>query len=129
MPCDYYSPLQSLLKLISDCAVSALNPSRNDSGNESPLKIALFSLAKMCAHPLCRHFIRSSPLFPVIGRLQQSPESSIAKYASAIISKVAEPWHFISLLQSCATVFMTSTEVLLSFYIASWIVRTLYHCK
>ncbi|XP_040869464.1 serine/threonine-protein kinase TIO [Glycine max] len=83
--------VQSLLKLISDCAVSALNPSRNDSGNESPLKIALFSLAKMCAHPLCRQFIRSSPLFPVIGRLQQSPESSIAKYASAIISKVAEP--------------------------------------
>ncbi|KAJ1395017.1 Serine/threonine-protein kinase, active site [Sesbania bispinosa] len=83
--------IQSLLKLISDCAVLALNPSRNDSTNESPLKIALFSLAKMCAHPLCRQFIRSSPLFPVIGRLQQSPESSVAKYASVIISKVAEP--------------------------------------
>ncbi|CAJ1967824.1 unnamed protein product [Sphenostylis stenocarpa] len=83
--------VQSLLKLISDCAVSALNPSRNDSGNESPLKIALFSLAKMCAHPLCRQFIRSSHLFPVIGRLQQSPESSIVKYASVIIAKVAEP--------------------------------------
>ncbi|XP_022640398.1 serine/threonine-protein kinase TIO isoform X2 [Vigna radiata var. radiata] len=83
--------VQSLLKLISDCAVSALNPGRNDSGNESPLKIALFSLAKMCAHPLCRQFIRSSPLFPVIGRLQQSPESSIAKYASVIIGKVADP--------------------------------------
>ncbi|KAK8468159.1 hypothetical protein PHAVU_007G241300 [Phaseolus vulgaris] len=83
--------VQSLLKLISDCAVSALNPGRNDSGNESPLKIALFSLAKMCAHPLCRQFIRSSPLFPVIGRLKQSPESSIAKYASVIIGKVAEP--------------------------------------
>ncbi|TKY53544.1 Serine/threonine-protein kinase TIO [Spatholobus suberectus] len=83
--------VQSLLQLISDCAVSALNPSRNDSAIESPLKIALFSLAKMCAHPLCREFIRSSPLFPVIGRLQQSPESSIAKYASVIISKVAEP--------------------------------------
>lgn len=87
---DVPFPLQSLLKLISDYAVSALNPSRNDSTNESPLKIALFSLAKMCAHPLCRQFIRSSPLFPVIGRLQQSPESSIAKYASVIISKVAE---------------------------------------
>ncbi|OIW21789.1 hypothetical protein TanjilG_10829 [Lupinus angustifolius] len=82
--------IQSLLKLISDCAVSALNPSRNDSANESPLKIALFSLAKMCAHPLCRRFIRSSPLFHVIGRLQQSPESSIAKYASVIINKVAD---------------------------------------
>ncbi|XP_058724039.1 serine/threonine-protein kinase TIO-like isoform X1 [Vicia villosa] len=83
--------VQSLLKLISDYAASALNPSRNDSTNESPLKIALFSLAKMCAHPLCRQFIRSSPLFPVIGRLQQSPESSIAKYVSVIINKVAEP--------------------------------------
>ncbi|XP_050893082.1 serine/threonine-protein kinase TIO isoform X4 [Lathyrus oleraceus] len=83
--------VQSLLKLISDYAVSALNPSRNDSTNESPLKIALFSLAKMCAHPLCRQFISSSHLFPVIGRLLQSPESSIAKYASVIINKVAEP--------------------------------------
>ncbi|CAI8602046.1 unnamed protein product [Vicia faba] len=83
--------VQSLLKLISDYAASALSPSRNDSANESPLKIALFSLAKMCAHPLCRQFIRSSPLFPVIGRLQQSPESSIAKYVSVIINKVAEP--------------------------------------
>jgi fused-like protein len=80
--------LQSLLELISDYAVSALNPGRNDSTNESPLKIALFSLAKMCAHPLCRQFIRSSSLFHVIGRLQQSPESSIAKYASVIVSKV-----------------------------------------
>ncbi|WJX17387.1 non-specific serine/threonine protein kinase [Trifolium repens] len=80
--------VQSLLELISDYAVSALNPSRNDSTNESPLKIALFSLAKMCAHPLCRQFIRSSSLFHVIGRLQQSPESSIAKYASVIVSKV-----------------------------------------
>ncbi|XP_020232870.1 serine/threonine-protein kinase TIO [Cajanus cajan] len=83
--------VQSLLKLVSDCAVAALNPSRNDSAGESALKIALFSLTKMCARPLCKQFVRSSPLFPVIGRLQQSPESSISKYVSAIITKVAEP--------------------------------------
>ncbi|KAI5417581.1 hypothetical protein KIW84_042259 [Lathyrus oleraceus] len=83
--------VQSLLKLISDYAASALNPSRNDSTNESPLKIALFSLAKMCAHPLCRQFIRSSPLFPVIGRLQQSPESSLAKYVGHISPQCPKP--------------------------------------
>ncbi|KAK4279469.1 hypothetical protein QN277_011248 [Acacia crassicarpa] len=82
--------IQALLKLISDCSIAALNPSRNDVTSESPLKIALFSLGKMCAHPPCRQFLRSSPLFPVVGRLQQCPESSVAKYASVIVSKVSE---------------------------------------
>ncbi|KAI9124606.1 hypothetical protein K1719_004528 [Acacia pycnantha] len=81
--------IQALLKLISDCSLAALNPSRNDLTSESPLKIALFSLGKMCAHPPCRQFLRSSPLFPVVGRLQQCPESSVAKYASVIVSKVS----------------------------------------
>ncbi|XP_058206385.1 serine/threonine-protein kinase TIO isoform X2 [Rhododendron vialii] len=82
--------LQALLKLVSDCSVVALNPSRKDAVNESPLKIALFSLAKMCAHPRCREFLRSSDLFPVIGRLRQSPESTISNYASVIMSKTSE---------------------------------------
>ncbi|KAE8647938.1 hypothetical protein Csa_000410 [Cucumis sativus] len=68
----------------------ALNPSRKDAANECPLKIALFSLAKMCAHTPCRQFLLSSKLFPVIGQLRQSPESIIAKYASVIVRKVAE---------------------------------------
>jgi hypothetical protein len=80
--------LQALLKLVADCSVVALNPSRKDAVNESPLKIALFSLAKMCSHPPCRQFLSSSELFPVIGRLRQSPESTIAQYASVIINKI-----------------------------------------
>ncbi|KAH0978647.1 hypothetical protein GBA52_005824 [Prunus armeniaca] len=82
--------MQSLLKLVADCSVVALNPGRKDSVNESPLKIALFSLAKMCSHPPCKQFLRSSELFSVIGRLRQSPESTIANYASVIITKVAD---------------------------------------
>ncbi|ONI17099.1 hypothetical protein PRUPE_3G137600 [Prunus persica] len=82
--------MQSLLKLVADCSVVALNPGRKDSVNESPLKIALLSLAKMCSHPPCRQFLRSSELFSVIGRLQQSPESRIANYATDIISKIAD---------------------------------------
>ncbi|EEF42336.1 ATP binding protein, putative [Ricinus communis] len=82
--------MQALLKLVADCSAVALNPSRKDAVNESPIKIALFSLAKMCAHAPCRLFLRTSELFPVIGRLRQSPESTIANYASVIISKVAE---------------------------------------
>ncbi|KAL7230228.1 hypothetical protein ACSBR2_008690 [Camellia fascicularis] len=82
--------MQALLKLVADCSVVALNPTRKDAINESPLKIALFSLAKMCAHPPCREFLRSSDLFPVIGRLRQSPESTIANYASVIVSKTSD---------------------------------------
>ncbi len=82
--------LQALLKLVADCSVVALNPSRKDAVNESPLKIALFSLAEMCSHPPCRQFLCSSELFPVIGRLRQSPESTISQYASVIISKVSD---------------------------------------
>ncbi|CAL1409702.1 unnamed protein product [Linum trigynum] len=80
--------MQALLKLVADCSTIALNPSRKDGLNESPLKIALFSLAKMCAHAPCREFLRSSELFPVIGQLRQSPESTIANYATLINSKV-----------------------------------------
>ncbi|XP_071693687.1 serine/threonine-protein kinase TIO [Rutidosis leptorrhynchoides] len=79
--------IQALLKLVSDYSVIALNPSRKDAINESPLKIALFSLAKMCAHAPCRHFLRSSDLYPVIGRLRRSPEATIANYASVIFNK------------------------------------------
>ncbi|XP_062091497.1 serine/threonine-protein kinase TIO isoform X1 [Humulus lupulus] len=82
--------LQALLKLVADCSAVALAPSKKDALNESPLKIAMFSLAKMCAHPPCRQFLRSSELFPVIGRLRQSPEKEIAKYASVVISKVSD---------------------------------------
>ncbi|PQM35111.1 hypothetical protein Pyn_16492 [Prunus yedoensis var. nudiflora] len=82
--------MQSLLKLVADCSVVALNPGGKDSVNESPLKIALLSLAKMCSHPPCRQVLRSSELFSVIGRLRQSPESRIANYATDIVSKVAD---------------------------------------
>lgn len=78
------------MKLVDDCSMLALNPCKKEALNESPLKIALFSLAKMCAHPPCRQFLRSSELLPAIGRLRQSPEKEIAKYASAIITKIGD---------------------------------------
>ncbi|KAL0340841.1 UNVERIFIED_CONTAM: Serine/threonine-protein kinase TIO [Sesamum radiatum] len=81
--------MQALLKVVADCSAVALNP-RKDAINESPLKIALFSLVKMCAYPQCRQFIRSSELFPLIAQLRQSPESTIANYASFITSKASE---------------------------------------
>lgn len=85
-------PLQALLKLVADCSIVALSPSRRDAVNESPLKIALFSLGKMCAHAPCRLFLRSSEFFPDLARLKQSPDSTIANYASIIINKVSETW-------------------------------------
>lgn len=81
---------QALLKLVADCSLVALSPNRRDAINESPLKIAMFSLAKMCAHLPCRQFLRSSELYSVIGRLRQSPEPTISNYASVILSKTSE---------------------------------------
>ncbi|XP_073301387.1 serine/threonine-protein kinase TIO-like isoform X4 [Primulina huaijiensis] len=81
--------MQALLKVVADCSKVALNP-RKDALNESPLKIALFALFRMCAYPQCRQFIRSSELFPLIAQLRQSPESAIANYASIITSKASE---------------------------------------
>ncbi|CAG7868102.1 unnamed protein product [Brassica rapa] len=69
-----YFVMQTLLKLVSDCSAVALNPSKKETASESPLKIALFSLAKMCSnHQICRQFVKSSELFPVIARLKHSP--------------------------------------------------------
>ncbi|VVB00675.1 unnamed protein product [Arabis nemorensis] len=83
--------LQTLLRLVADCSALALNPSKKDTASESPLKIALFSLAKMCSnHQICRQFVKSSELFPVIARLKQSPEANIAHYASVIVAKVGD---------------------------------------
>lgn len=85
--------LQALLKVVSECSAVALNPPKRDAVNESPLKIVLFALAKMCAHPPCRHCIRSSELFPVIAQLRQSPEGTIANYATVIYDKVNGAWN------------------------------------
>ncbi|KAL5564765.1 hypothetical protein UlMin_027929 [Ulmus minor] len=82
--------IQALLKLVVDCSTAALNPAKRDAVNDSPLKIAMFSLAKMCAHPPCRQVLHSSELFPVIGRLRQSVDPTIANYASVIITKVSD---------------------------------------
>ncbi|CAN8321302.1 unnamed protein product [Cochlearia groenlandica] len=80
--------LQALLKLVADCSSLALNPSKKETAGESPLKIALFSLAKMCSnHHICRQFVKSSELFPAMVRLKQSPEANIAHYASIIVAK------------------------------------------
>lgn len=73
--------------MVSDCSTVALNPPRRDAVNESPLKIVLFALDKMCTHSPCRQCIRSSELFPVLAQLRQSPEEAIAKYASLIYGK------------------------------------------
>ncbi|GAB2264965.1 hypothetical protein Dimus_000036 [Dionaea muscipula] len=80
--------LQALLKVVSECSMIALNPQRKEAMNESPLKIVLFALGKMCIHLPCRQFLRSSELLPVIARLKQSKEPTIANYASIICDKV-----------------------------------------
>ncbi|KAL9240533.1 hypothetical protein vseg_014740 [Gypsophila vaccaria] len=82
--------IQALLQVVSECCATALNPPRKDATNESPLKIVLFALGKMCAYPSCRQCIRLSKLFPVMEQLRQSPDTNIAKYATSICRKAIE---------------------------------------
>uniref|UniRef100_A0A0D9XYY0 non-specific serine/threonine protein kinase n=1 Tax=Leersia perrieri TaxID=77586 RepID=A0A0D9XYY0_9ORYZ len=83
--------IQALLKMVSSYSTVALSPSRRDVLTESPLKIVLFALRKMCDHAACRLFLRSSELLPVIVHLRQSPDSAISEYASAITTKAYQP--------------------------------------
>jgi fused-like protein len=80
------SVVQALLKMVSSYSTVALSPSR-EAVTESPLPVVLFALRKMCDHAICRNFIRSSELLPVIAHLRQSPDPTISKYASDIASK------------------------------------------
>ncbi|KAJ6828856.1 serine/threonine-protein kinase TIO [Iris pallida] len=82
--------MKALLKLVSDYYVAALSPSRGGAINESPLKIVLFSLCKMCEHAICKRFLRSSEFFPILTQLRSSPDSTIAEYASGIIARASE---------------------------------------
>lgn len=79
--------IQALLKMVSSYSTVALSPSRRDALTESPLRIVLFALRKMCDHTVCRLFLRSSELLPIIVHLRQSPDPTISEYASAIASK------------------------------------------
>ncbi|KAK1677771.1 hypothetical protein QYE76_038619 [Lolium multiflorum] len=79
--------IQALLKMVSSYSTVALSPSRKDALTESPLRIVLFALRKMCDHTVCRLFLRSSDLLPIIVHLRQSPDQTISEYASAIASK------------------------------------------
>ncbi|KAK1257285.1 Serine/threonine-protein kinase TIO [Acorus gramineus] len=85
-----HGAMQALLKLVEDCSMVALSPNKREAVNESPLKIALFSLSKMCSHVPCRQYLRSSEFFPVLSRLKQSPDSAVVNYASHILSGVFE---------------------------------------
>ncbi|KAM0040514.1 putative non-specific serine/threonine protein kinase [Helianthus debilis subsp. tardiflorus] len=83
--------MQALLKLVEDCSVVIPNPSRKDTISESPLKIALFALYKMCTHAPSRLFLRTSDRCPVLGKLRESGDDTISEYASAILKKTAQP--------------------------------------
>ncbi|RLN34052.1 serine/threonine-protein kinase TIO-like isoform X2 [Panicum miliaceum] len=82
--------IQALLKMVGSYSTVALSPSRRDALTESPLRIVLFALRKMCDHAICRNFLRSSELLPVIVHLRQSPDPTISEYASAIASRACQ---------------------------------------
>ncbi|WOL04028.1 serine/threonine-protein kinase TIO isoform X1 [Canna indica] len=79
--------MQALLELVSNYSAKALSPSRGQSQNESPFRIVLFALRKMCDHAICRDFLRSSELFPLLVELKRCPDQTIAEYASVITSR------------------------------------------
>jgi hypothetical protein len=59
----------------------------------------------MCDHTVCRLFLRSSELLPIIVHLRQSPDQTISEYASAIASRpyYVELYSFSFAEQSCST--------------------------
>ncbi|URD91252.1 hypothetical protein MUK42_10526 [Musa troglodytarum] len=81
--------MQALLELVSNYSAKALSPSRGQTQNESPLKIVLFALRKMCDHAVCRRFLGSSELFPLLAQLKRSPDPTVAEYVSVITSKAS----------------------------------------
>nr|XP_009389610.1 PREDICTED: serine/threonine-protein kinase TIO isoform X1 [Musa acuminata subsp. malaccensis]XP_009389612.1 PREDICTED: serine/threonine-protein kinase TIO isoform X1 [Musa acuminata subsp. malaccensis]XP_018677858.1 PREDICTED: serine/threonine-protein kinase TIO isoform X1 [Musa acuminata subsp. malaccensis] len=85
-----HGAMQALLELVSNYSAKALSPSRGQTQNESPLKIVLFALRKMCDHAVCRRFLRSSELFPLLAQLKRSPDPTVAEYVSVITSKAAQ---------------------------------------
>ncbi|XP_078429456.1 kinase family with ARM repeat domain-containing protein isoform X2 [Wolffia australiana] len=82
--------IQALLKLVNDYSACAMDPSRVNTMKESPLRLVLFALNKMCEHALCRQYVRSSEFFPVIVQLTRSADSATATYASGISVKVSQ---------------------------------------
>ncbi|XP_074572486.1 serine/threonine-protein kinase TIO isoform X2 [Curcuma longa] len=82
--------MQALLEMVSNYSQNALSPSRGRTQNESPLKIVLFALRKMCDHAVCRSFLRSSALFPLFSQLKRSPDQTIVEYASVIASRATQ---------------------------------------
>ncbi|XP_042389024.1 serine/threonine-protein kinase TIO-like isoform X1 [Zingiber officinale] len=82
--------MQALLEMVCNYSQNALSPSRGRTQNESPLKIVLFALRKMCDHAVCRSFLRSSALFPVFSQLKRSSDQTIVEYASVIASRATQ---------------------------------------
>lgn len=82
--------LQALLRLVGDSTFVPMSPNRGDVLKDSPLRIYLFALYKMCDYAICRQFLCSSEFIPQINQLRQSPDPDIAKHASGIISKVRQ---------------------------------------
>ncbi|KAJ4802332.1 Serine/threonine-protein kinase 36 [Rhynchospora pubera] len=82
--------IQALLKIVNRYSTLALSPTRKDVINESPLRIVLVVLRKMCDHSLCRRCIRSSDLFTSLSSLKKCPDPLISEYASAIISRASQ---------------------------------------
>lgn len=82
--CSVFFLSQGLLTLVNDYS---------GNGEKVPvLRTGLFALAKMCDHPPCRQFIRSSEFFPAILQLKSSSDPNIVANVTAIISKLSAIW-------------------------------------
>ncbi|KAK9820795.1 hypothetical protein WJX74_004813 [Apatococcus lobatus] len=62
---------------------------RSSAGEGSPLKIALFSLGNMCAHPVCAEALLSLGAREPLARLGRSNDSTIQRYVQRIQGKLA----------------------------------------
>lgn len=77
--------MQALLDTINQPESAAAS-----SEGGSPLKIALFSLGNMCAHPDCREALLSTGFSSAIERLASSRDVTVQKYVTRIKTKLSQ---------------------------------------
>jgi hypothetical protein len=125
---SYCMFLQALLKIVSMYSTLALSPTRKDVINESPLKIVLIVLRKMCDHSLCRRCICSSDLFSSLSSLKQSPDPVISEYATVIISRASHDWRCNCTMHFCNINCIGTTQGLRDVFlgISLFLVKTLH---
>ena len=77
--------------LVHVVMTSSSAPGRREAGDaQSPVKISLFSLGNICQHAPCRDYLKTLDIVRIAQRLARSPDATVAKYATRILTRFPE---------------------------------------